>query len=69
MGNDQIREALGCLIGYALSVRSNNTPEWMQGFADYINRAAVALDDPDRAEVEGDHLVIRRAQKQSGSVA
>lgn len=60
--NRQLRETLNSLIGYALSVRTENTPEWMQGFADRINKAAEVLGDSDRAVVCGDQLIIERNQ-------
>ena len=58
--NRQLCEALNRLIGYALTARSDNTA-WLDGLAFRINQAADVLGDRDRAVVEDDHLVVRKA--------
>lgn len=58
--NRQLREALNGLIGYALSARSDSTA-WLDGLAFRINQAADVLGDADRAVVEDDHLIVRKA--------
>jgi hypothetical protein len=55
-----LRKVLTDLIGYALTARSHSN-EWLADLAGYINAAAELLGDRLRAEVDGDHLIVRRA--------
>lgn len=59
---EQMRRAINNLIGYAITSRSHSR-EWLLDMASYINLAAEAIDDPDRAVLadDGEHLMVRKA--------
>jgi hypothetical protein len=59
---EQLRKAINNLIGYAITARSHSR-EWLVDMASYINLAAEAIDDPDRAVLaeDGEHLTVRKA--------
>jgi len=54
--SEHLRAALINLAQYLITVRRVNTPEWMEGLAEEVNRACVTLGDEDRFRFDGDFL-------------
>lgn len=50
------------LLGYVLSVRRQNTSEWMDGLVEEINRYAEATGETDRVAIHRDGLRIIRGE-------
>ena len=44
------------MVGYALTCRKNNTKEWMNGFAERLNKYFEDIGDDDRYKFNGDCL-------------
>ncbi|MDR3620506.1 MAG: hypothetical protein P4L85_14240 [Paludisphaera borealis] len=55
----RMSEATNYLIGYALTSRSQK-PEWLEGLAKAINKAADSLGDKDLAVVWEDGLYVKK---------
>nr|WP_320132353.1 hypothetical protein [uncultured Holophaga sp.] len=66
---DRYRDALGELISCVLTIKANNTPDWMAYIAEEVNRAAEAMGDADRVQVAGDGLCIIRAANEQTTLA
>lgn len=58
--SDSTLKAANQLLSYILSVRLENTPEWMDDLCEQINRYAEATGDSDRVEPYRDALRILR---------
>lgn len=60
--NTALREAASEFLSRILSLRSQNTPEWMEHLPEDVNAFAEALGMTDRVVLsrDGDHLLIRR---------
>ncbi len=52
-------ERLEKALGYALTVETQNTPEWMTGFQAAIDRVLVADGDHRRCTFDGQQLRLR----------
>lgn len=58
--SDSLLDVANQLLSYILSVRLENTPEWMDGLCEQINNFAEATGDTDRVEPYRDALRIVR---------
>ena len=56
-------QAADKLLSCFLSVRKQNTTEWMRGIAEDINEYCEATGDNDRVRFNGDGLVIVRSKE------
>lgn len=61
------KELLGTLMGHVLSVRRDNTDEWMEGLVETLNATEMAIGGKDRCEYRRRDGVIRvlRAAKEA----
>ena len=49
---ERMRAAFLLFIEQAITVSSDNTPEWMDGFAENVNAAAEAIGEKDRVRIK-----------------
>ncbi len=51
-----MQEKLEQFAGYVMTCKTENTPEWMEGLADWLNEVADAVGAPVIFEFNGDEI-------------